>query len=499
MRRPLTYGSVCSGIEAASQAWHPLGYQAKWFSEIEPFCCTVLDYRWPGVPNLGDMTKILEHEQCSTVDILVGGTPCQSFSVAGLRKGLDDPRGNLMLQFLRLARQLRPKWLVWENVPGVLSVNGGGDFATFLRGLEECGYGWAYRVLDAQHFGVPQRRRRVFVVASLRGWQSAFAVLHERGSLFGHPAPSQASAETVASDTGASPACFRWSNDREGLLQTRIAATLKSRSTSTDPRHVAAYIVNAEGSEGLPSLTRSNVGKLLNNQSPLVCFTQNGREELRVLNKAAALMGQQGTHQQTYVAAVPVMPTLMRSSHNSGPGQCVDTVETLLGQPIADTLTASWHMSRGQKAGKSVGMINPVISPDRSHIRRLTPRECERLQGFPDDYTLIPEEFLKKHTPSFERWLQAVKDYGLQNALGRRTDLDNLIALAGRRYRRRKPADYAESIEYLTESGYTLAEAQARANCPDGPRYAALGNSMAVPVMRWIGERIQMVDDIIWQ
>ena len=173
----MKYLSLCSGIEAATVAWHPLGWEAVAYSEIERFPSEVLAHHYPNTPNLGDMTKFKEWNLESNVDVLVGGTPCQSFSVAGLRKGLDDPRGNLMLTYLAIAKQYRPNWLVWENVPGVLSSNGGRDFGSFLGGLAECGYGFAYRVLDAQFFGVAQRRRRVFVVGYLGDWRAAAAVL----------------------------------------------------------------------------------------------------------------------------------------------------------------------------------------------------------------------------------------------------------------------------------------------------------------------------------
>lgn len=176
--------SVCSGIEAASVAWNPLGWKAVAFSEIEPFPCAVLAHHYPDTPNWGDMTKFQEWPN-EPIDLLCGGTPCQSFSVAGLRKGLDDPRGNLMLTFGAIAAKYRPKWLVWENVPGVLSSHGGRDFGTFLGMLGQLGYGFAYRVLDAQYFGVPQRRRRVFVVGCLGDWRSAAAVLFEQESFKG--------------------------------------------------------------------------------------------------------------------------------------------------------------------------------------------------------------------------------------------------------------------------------------------------------------------------
>ncbi len=222
----MKYGSVCSGIEAATLAWHGLdatmcvtceglgkyaghvcgeckgqgligGWTPQWFSEIEKFPSALLKHHYPHVPNLGDMTKLKELKEFRerTIELLVGGTPCQSFSVAGLRKGMDDPRGNLALHFLGLVDAARPRWVVWENVPGVLSSSGGRDFGAFLGGLGQLGYGWAYRVLDAQYFGVPQRRRRVFVVGHLGDWRAAASVLFECQSLQGHPAPSRKSGQ----------------------------------------------------------------------------------------------------------------------------------------------------------------------------------------------------------------------------------------------------------------------------------------------------------------
>jgi DNA (cytosine-5)-methyltransferase 1 len=178
-----------------------LGWDAKAFSEIEPFPSAVLTHRFPDVPNLGDMTKY-KGWNLGAIDLLVGGTPCQSFSVAGLRKGMDDPRGNLALVFLGILERFKPRWMVWENVPGVLSSNKGRDFGAFLGALAELGYGWAYRVLDAQFFGVPQRRRRVFVIGYFGDWRRAAAVLFERYSVSGYPAPSRKAGEEIAGTIG---------------------------------------------------------------------------------------------------------------------------------------------------------------------------------------------------------------------------------------------------------------------------------------------------------
>ena len=165
-------------MEAASVAWEGMGWEPVGFCEIEPFPSAILAHRFPNVKNYGDLTRFNEWPiQPGDVDVLVGGTPCQAFSVAGLRKGLADPRGNLALTFLALADKIKPKWILWENVPGVLSSSGGRDFHSFLSALGELGFGFAWRVLDAQFFGVPQRRRRVFLVAHFGAWEPAAEVL----------------------------------------------------------------------------------------------------------------------------------------------------------------------------------------------------------------------------------------------------------------------------------------------------------------------------------
>ncbi len=219
----MKFGSVCSGIEAASVAWNPLGWVAAWFAEIEKFPSAVLKHRHPETPNLGDMTKLHEHEvfNGSAIDVLVGGTPCQSFSVAGLRKGFADARGNLAITFCAIAHAKRPRWVIWENVPGVLS-DKGNAFGCFLAGLAGASselvaplegwagagvvsgpvYGLAWRVLDAQHFGVPQRRRRVFVVGHLGDWRRAAQVLLEPESVPGDSAAGGEAGQVATEDAG---------------------------------------------------------------------------------------------------------------------------------------------------------------------------------------------------------------------------------------------------------------------------------------------------------
>ena len=220
----MKYLSVFSGIEAASVAWEPLDWEAVGFSEIEPFPCAVLKHRFPNTPNHGDITKYNDWPiEPGTVNILIGGSPCQAFSVAGLRKGLADPRGNLALVFLGLADKLRPRWIVWENVYGVLSSNGGRDFGSFVGALEQLGYGWAMRVLDAQYFGVPQRRRR--------GRDVAASVLLNPESLCWHPAPRQKKGKATTAHTGAGvePICFEpRSQDGHARISGDLSPTLNT-------------------------------------------------------------------------------------------------------------------------------------------------------------------------------------------------------------------------------------------------------------------------------
>jgi len=308
MTSPFRYLSTFSGIEAASVAWEPLHWEPVAFSEIDPFANAVLRERFPQVRNLGDISTFRSWPQFDAVNLVVGGSPCQSFSVAGLRRGLRDPRGNLALTFLSVVDRLRPEWVVWENVPGALSSGGGRDFGAFTGALAKLGFGFAYRVLDAQFFGVPQRRRRLFLVANARDWRLAASVLFEPEGGSRHPA--------------------------------------------------------------------------------------TGREQRRIAPTASA--------------SRPVKPSFWNGE------QVTQTI---------DAVVAKQQMMP-EKNRFPVALVPSRFEAGATEARRLTPKECERLQGFPDDWTAITY--------------------------------------------RNKPA-------------------------ADAPRYKAIGNSMAVPVMRWIGERIDAV------
>ena len=475
----MRYLSVCSGIEAATVAWHPLGWTAAAYSEIEKFPSQVLAHHYPDVPNVGDMTKFKEWN-IGSIDLLVGGTPCQSFSVAGLRKGLDDPRGNLMLTYLAIADQYRPRWLVWENVPGVLSSNGGKDFGVFLGALGELGYGFAYRILDAQYFGVAQRRRRVFVVGYLGDWRAAAAVLFERHSLSGDSAPSREKRKEAAGgithglgDGGELARCLNACNTASGRMDVSVETFVSQpiplnsmncfRSPDADPSTGCG--IGKEG-EAMFTITKTNSHAV----AQPICLMDQGGSVMNIEHDMTGTL-----RRETHGHEPIVMQPISFSGQMSNPQTDVDMTQTLQAKnPMAVAVgtdlyngaitgevacTMSTHGGDGNGTGptvmQSVGAFKPGQSAQAHSIgyedemaptleagtggnnkpavhvgmavRRLTPVECERLQGFPDNYTDIQPK-------------------------GKAT--------------------------------------------PDGPRYKALGNSMAVPVMAWIGKRIQEVENL---
>lgn len=487
----MKYLSVCSGIEAATVAWHPLGWEAAAFSEIESFPRAVLAHHYPDVPCHGDFTTIKEKEY-GTIDLLVGGTPCQSFSMAGLRKGFSDDRGNLTLEFIRLVKRKKPRWVVWENVPGVLSIDEGRAFGSFLGGLADCGYGFAYRVLDAQYFGVPQRRRRVFVIGYLGDWRPAAAVLFERESLQGDITPSRKARERIADTlTVGANQCSGFPGDF--VEQAAVAGTLKGGSGARgwpDPSDgngggLVCGTVSSKWAKG----TGGPAGDECQNLVTANCIAFSGKDHgndaaeniaptLRAMNHAGSRQNGGGqlavaiplqeigkrtgisTNDKSIGVGIgnegDVMFTLQANAQH---GVAYDTRSgmaphgSMQGDTICPTLRAKEHEppmvlhdvagfkpGNGSKA-RGIGYeeeIAPTLEAggggnsqsavlQKMAVRRLTPRECERLQGFPDDYTLIT-------------------------------------------YRKKEAAD--------------------------GSRYKALGNSMAVPVMAWLGKRIDMVEKL---
>jgi len=472
----MKYGSVCSGVEAASVAWHPLGWEPQWFSEIEKFPSAVLANHYPDVPNFGDMTKFKEWPNDRSIDLLVGGTPCQSFSVAGLRKGLDDPRGNLMLTYLAIAERYRPRWLVWENVPGVLSSNKGRDFGTFLGALGKLNYGFASRVLDAQYFGVAQRRKRVFVVGYLGDWRPAAAVLFERESLSGNTAPRRTPGQSIAPTVTQGPPFSRTGNEQvecEVIVPVvpEVAGSLDTECGGGKLTHQSAknghLILEREVMGTLTARMFAALGARDVEEGALhpVAFDAYNQEVTGDVSKTVAARTDQDTASCIAFPA-EMSGTQAASTTDLSPSLAVTHTTAVAFQPVADCLTAAygtkWNGNSSATNGSLFALTNTtevaydttnITSPENGsnprpgdpvytlasgqhpplltpQVRRLTPTECERLQGFPDNYTKIA-------------WRGKISD-----------------------------------------------------DCPDGPRYKAMGNSMAVPVMRWIGERINAVENI---
>jgi DNA (cytosine-5)-methyltransferase 1 len=417
----MRFGSVCSGIEAASVAWEPLGWTAAWFSEIEPFPCAVLKHHYPDVPNLGDMTKLpdlIRSGQVEVPDLLCGGTPCQAFSVAGLRQSLDDERGNLSLTFCEIADAIdeqRKSIIFWENVPGVLSTkdNAFGCFLGALAGEDDAlvppGGRWAnagfvdgpkravaWRVLDAQYFGVAQRRRRVFVVASARADFDPAAVLFEFDGLRRDSAPSR---EARQDATHATAPCLTSSGrgvERAGDTRGQdpvvaVCPTLRAGGDRT-------------GGDRPPGTDVDTADSLI-----AMCLNAGGMGRLDAESETLLPVG----WSEELTASIDLAGTIQRG----GAGGRHDGVAVALrGREGGATAELGDDAAFALRASSGGGDKPHVMAA--MQVRRLTPVECERLQGFPDNYTNIKDK------------------------------------------------------------------------CPDGPRYKALGNSWAVPVVRWIGERI---------
>ena len=460
----LSYGSVCSGIEAASVAWEPLGWKPEWFAEIEPFPSAVLAHHWPHVPNLGDMTKIageVANDNVPAPDVLVGGTPCQAFSVAGARKGLEDERGFLTIKFVELANAIdqqrsandnQPAIIVWENVPGVLSSkdNAFGAFLGLLSG-EDCelvppGGKWsnagyvhgpqrtiAWRILDAQYFGVAQRRRRVFVVASAREGFDPTTVLFEREGMRRDTAPSREAGTVVAALT-ANGVGTCGADDNQGqaghLIPTEIewrgfnfdqfsdGGVLSPTLTATEYKG-KTFVYPALHTHGQENAVFHTTGAGWWNQDDvsgtLRAREQESHEHLAI---SVSLRGRDGGATAELGDEVA---GCLRASSGGGDKPHV----------LAYSLTPWEQQGRRIQSDNGVAptlMCNPAggmkLEPVLSGlaVRRLMPVECERLQGFPDCHTQVPY--------------------------------------------RGNPAS-------------------------DGPRYKAIGNSMAVPCMAWIGKRIE--------
>ena len=493
----IEFGSVCSGIEAASVAWHPLGWRAAWLAEIEPFPAAVLAHHYPTVPNLGDMTTIARRVlvgEVSAPDVLAGGTPCQAFSVAGLRNSLDDARGNLTLKFVELANAIdlsrsragKPACVIkWENVPGVLNTkdNAFGCFLAGLAGEDDpfqppggkwsnagCVYGptraVAWRTLDAQYFGVAQRRRRVFVVASARPGFDPAQVLFEWDGVRRDSAPSretgQETAGTLASRTGAGG--FPGTDEAcSGYLQpVDPAYAVRTAQTSANGHGIAKEVTHTlDQAQGqavcVPALSVALRGRDGGATAEL------GDEVAGCLRASSG--GGDKPHVLAPIAFDTTQITSQANRSNPLPGDpCHPLAAGAHAPAIAYAIQAGALRTNPNSGPDGAGVQSECaytmearaevqcVALVPSQVRRLTPVECERLQGFPDGYTQIP---------NWNGW---------------------------------RAMDANENPEQCLANGLEVKQNRKtgkwRVKDVDGPRYKALGNSWAVPVARWIGRRI---------
>jgi DNA (cytosine-5)-methyltransferase 1 len=474
------YLSLFSGIEAATVAWHPLGWEPVAFAEIEPFASAVLKHHYPDVPNLGNVGGI--DGEGLRADVVVFGSPCQSFSVAGKRLGLDDPRGNLALIALGVVARVLPRWVVFENVPGLLSswsdeasyypteerrnllrkdgldpgdfeeVEQSQDFKTFLDLMGCCGYSCAYRVLDAQYVrvdgyrrAVPQRRRRVFVVGHLGSWTRAAAVLFVGEGLPGDTAPRREAGKGIAADVAPSIGASGRGTARDGESRGQDPVIAESIRSQHNPARDGMGVIAVARESGQGYWTDDGIsGPLRNGQAGSASYNQTivaygGNRTSGPVDVATAVNAHGGPHGRLdFESETFCVRTAQTGANGIGVSEgAAHTLDGTGGEAVA--LVAGFDLaqitSKTNRNRVDHELPQPPLCKDgQPHVisgmtvRRLTPRECERLQGFPDDYTLIPY--------------------------------------------RNKPA-------------------------ADGPRYKALGNSMAVNVMRWIGTRIQMVEEAI--
>lgn len=453
----MRYLSLFSGMEAAHLAWSPLGWECVGVAEVDPAPCALLRHRLPHVPNLGDVTTIADAAiaKLGRIDVVIGGSPCQDMSVAGKRAGLAGSRSSLFHEQLRIFNAARhlcgARWLVWENVPGAFSSNEGRDFALVVGALAGCDLdvpadGWGnegvalgdaglveWAVLDAQWFGVAQRRRRVFAVLDTGNWFDRSPVLLERDSLRGDSAPSRETRQAVARGVGCS-----FGVDLQNIRMTGDATgTIDAEGQSRGNRGYAVLAFDTTQITSAANYSNPQPGDpchplAVTAHSPAIAFGCKDSDPSRSVSD-------------------DVSPTLRAmghaASHANAGGQVAVAFQTR-GQDRVDVSeeTAYALLASGGDGGRR----HEMNIQTGMQVRRLTPRECERLQGAPDDWTLVPK-------------------------LGK-----------PRKQRKNEPdihyADYLYRHSGGSDQGPMMA---------DGPRYKMLGNSFAVPVIRWIGEQIQ--------
>lgn len=500
----MRYLDVCAGISASTVAWKPLGWQAAAYSEIEPAPRAILAHHYPDVPLHGDFTTIAGDEY-GPIDLLVGGTPCQDFSVAGLRAGLAGDRGNLSLEFLRLADRARPRWLVWENVPGVLSINGGRAFGAILGGMGELGYGFAYRVLDAQHFGVPQRRRRVFVVGYLGDWRRAAAVLFERHSLSGHPAPRRRASEDIAPTVagGARKRGGYSCDDIPAVAATLSAAGSRSRGAGTDPAMLAFGRGNTSGSVDVAACLVAKGQK---------CGFEVETFITHSLRAEGFDTSEDGTGRGT-----PLVPVAFDCTAGGNTGFAIGEIAGALrvggrssghaavaftskdyGQDASDVApTLRAMQGRHANAGGQVAIA--FTQNSRSEVREIG-GDGQIVGALAAEAGAQQQNYVAYGISgdAIDRTGEGDGSAAQRAGLGISADVATTLRTHGRdsvstasAVRRLTPRE-CERLQDFPDD-YTLVPYR-KGMMADGPRYKALGNSMAVPVMRWIGERIAQAE-----
>jgi len=542
---PLVYGSVCSGIEAATAAWESLGWRAAFFAEIEPFPSAVLAHRYPAIPNLGDMTAIDGSAWRRKIDVLVGGTPCQAFSVAGLRKSLDDSRGNLALTFVELADAIDPAWVVWENVPGVLSTRDNA-FGCLLGGLAgedgpvvPPGGKWsdagvvfgpartvAWRVLDAQYFGLAQRRRRVFVVAGAGDRADPVQVLLEReGVRRDHPPRREAeqgvaptldaragrSGETSFATSGGLIAEAFGGNNTSGPIEIATALNACASASGRMDFESETFVATNVSCDLAETLT-TGANQMTGFVGDCVATTLRARDLSRgVDSDCTDTLIAHTLRAKSNLAHRPDIDTLVTHSlrgegfdaSEDGTGRGTPLVPVAI--PIQEAGARTGISTTDPRAGIGIGGDGDpmfTLQAGKQHAVAFAQNQRDEVRTLDVAGALAAEPGSKQQTyVAFDckasAGFQSVEVDGVtptlraMNALGRDNAGGQLAVQCDMAVRRLTPRE-CERLQGFPDN-YTQIPWRRKAaeNCPDGPRYRALGNSMAVPVMAWLGRRIQ--------
>lgn len=546
----MKYVSIFSGIEAATVAWHPLGWEPLAFSEIDPFPSTVLQHHYPDIPNLGDITKIDWSPYVGAADIVVGDSPCQSFSVAGKREGLAGASG-LMFEYIRAVRELRPRWFVWENVPGAFTSERGEAYRQLLSEMDALGYGLAWRVLDAQFFGVAQRRERVFLVGSL-GTMRCAEVLFERESLsWNHQSsrqkrqalteeaqervgeadhdsgclnPGETQSRRVYPASGVYPTLS--TREKSGQNQESVftqfgddvAGTLTSRYDSSPCVDRGANVVVDERDKVFlcqTAQTGSN-GKLVKQDDVMNTLD-------RTNSTAVAALDFNPTDARLRYANDDVSQTLTARAGTGGNQVPLVQVQPLVFNPNAGINEKGGGFALSEDVTPTLKTDhNPAVafaSNQRDEVRELEVAGALAAQPGIKQQTYICRAdgqanamtsvdmapTLTSHAKKDPPLIYPAEDSIGEDALIQRdmsatlsTHNTQTLITGGREKRsltvRRLTPRECERLQGFPDD-YTDIPYRNKEHAPDGPRYKALGNSMAVPVMRWIGERIHMVEE----